>query len=142
MSVAVRIEEYLSEDQMREIAIEEWRRICREACNGHQERIISNIAHDVVATMVAEALGDTALEQIKAKAVSVIEGLTEFTVFRRPDAWDRGPSPAYTALMDAVKSNKDLIDKKVGQCIGQLSKRDALEIIKAGVVQINPKVGA
>jgi len=138
---AVRIEDYLTEDQMREIAIEEWRRICSEACNGHQERIISNVAHDVVVTMVAEALGETALEQIRAKAVSVIENLTEFTVFKRPDAWDRGPSPAYAALMDAVKNNKDLVDKKVGQCIAQLSKRDALEIIKSGVVQINPKAG-
>lgn len=142
MSIAIRIEDYFTEDQMREIAIEEWRSICREACNGHQERIISNVAHDVVVTMVADALGDTALEQIKAKAVSVIENLTEFTVFKRPDAWDRGPSPAYTVLMEAVKSNSALVDKKVGQCIGQLSKRDALEIIKAGVVQINPKAGA
>lgn len=139
---AARIEDYLSEDQMREIAIEEWRRICREACNGHQERIISNVAHDAVVSMVAEALGEAALEQIRTKAVSVIEGLTEFTVFKRPDAWDRGPSPAYTTLMEAVKANKELIEKKVGQCIGQLSKRDALEIIKAGVVQINPKAGA
>lgn len=142
MSLAIRIEDYLSEDQMRDIAIEEWRSICREACNGHQERIISNVAHDVVISMVAEALGDTALEQIRAKAISVIENLTEFTVFKRPDAWDRGPSPAYSALMDAVKANSELVNKKVGQCIGQLSKRDALEIIKAGVVQINPKAGA
>lgn len=141
MNVSLRIEDYLTEGQMSDIAIEEWRRICREACNGHQERIISNVAHDVVVTMVAEALGETALEQIRAKAVSVIENLTEFTVFKRPDAWDRGPSPAYAVLMEAVKANRELVDKKVGQCIGQLSKRDALEIIKAGVVQINPKVG-
>lgn len=139
---AVRIEDYLSKDQMREIAVEEWRSICRRACNGHQERIISNIAHDVVEAMVAEALGDHALEQIRSKAIAVIDDLSSFTVFKGPDAWDRGPSPAYTALMDAVKSNRDLIAKKVGQCIGQFSKRDALEIIKAGVVQINPKVGA
>ena len=138
----VRIEDYLTEDQMREIAIEEWRRICSEACHGHQERIISNVAHDVVVTMVAEALGETALEQIRAKAIAVIDDLSSFTVFKRPDAWDRGPSPAYAVLMEAVKANRELVDKKVGQCISQLSKRDALEIIKAGVVQINLKVGA
>lgn len=141
MSVAIRIEDYLTEDQMREIAVEEWRRICREACNGHRERIIGNIAHEVVEAMVAEALGESAMDQIKTKAIALIDDLSVYSVFKRPDAWDRGPSPAYSTLMDAVKSNRNLIDKKVGQCIGQLSKRDALEIIKAGVVQINPKAG-
>lgn len=142
MSVANRIEDYLTEEQMREIAIDEWRRICREACNGHQERIMSNIAHDVVSELVDESLGDKADQMIRDRALALIDELSVFTVFKRPDAWDRGPSPAYTVLMDAVKANRALVDKKVGQCISQLSKRDALEIIKAGVVQINPKVGA
>lgn len=134
----IRIEDYLSEDQMREIAIEEWRRICGEACNGHRERIIGNIAQEVVVRMVADALGDDAAEQIKAKAVATIDSLTEFSVFRRPDAWDRGPSPAFIVLMEAVKANSDLVNEKVRQCIKQLSKREALEIIKSGTVQINP----
>ena len=62
------IEKYLTEDQMREIAIEEWRSMCRAACNGHVERIISNIAHDVATAMVVEALGEGANELIRDKA--------------------------------------------------------------------------
>lgn len=134
----VRIADYLSEVQMRDIAIETWRDICREACKGNAERIISNIGHDVACQMVAEALGETAHAQIRDKAIDVITDLSAHLVFRRPDAWDRGPTPAYTALMDAVKANSDLIDKKVRDAINQLSKREALEIIKSGTVQINP----
>lgn len=132
------ISDYLSEPEMREIAIEEWRRMCREACDGNAERIIANIARDVAVSMVAESLGDGADELIRAKAVERIRNLSEFTVFRGPDAWDRGPSPAYTVLMDAVVANRDLVEQRVREAIHQLSKRDAIEILKAGVIQINP----
>lgn len=134
----MQIEKYLTEDQMREIAIEEWRSMCREACNGNAERIISNIGHEVATAMVVEALGDGANELIRDKAVEVIGNMSEFMVFRRPDAWDRSATPAYTVLMDAVKANKDLVNDKVRQCIGQLSKREALEVLKSGTIQINP----
>lgn len=134
----INLDNYLSEAQKREIAIDTWREMCREACKGNAERIIGNIGHDVAVQMVSEALGDDANELIKAKAIEVIDKLSEFSVFRRPDAWDRGPTPAFNVLMDAVKANSDLVDKKVRECISQLSKREALEIIKSGTVQINP----
>ncbi len=131
------ISKHLNEEEMREIAIEEWRQICRDACKGNAERIIENIGHAVATSMVSEALGETANEKIRDKAIEVIGKLSEFTVFRRPDAWDRGPAPAYTVLMDAVKANTDLVDKKVREAISQLSKREALEIIKSGKITIN-----
>jgi hypothetical protein len=132
------IADYLTEDQMREIAIDEWRRICREACNGNAERIIENIGHEVATQMVAEALGEDANAMIRDKAIEVIGRISEHMVFRRPDAWDRGPTPAFTVLMDAVRANSHLVDKKVREAIAQLSKREALDIIKSGVVQIAP----
>lgn len=135
----INFKEYLTEDQMHEIAVEEWRKMCREACKGDAERIIENIAYGTVTKLVAEALGDNANELIRDKAVEIISNLSEFTVFRRPDAWDRGPTPAFTVLMDAVKDNSDLVSNKVREAIHQLTKRDAIEIIKAGKIQINPK---
>ncbi|MNL35609.1 hypothetical protein D3C87_1576520 [compost metagenome] len=136
------IREYLSEDQMKDIAIDEWRRICREACNGNSERIIGNIAHEVVTAMVSEALGDDANEQIKSKAIALIDDLSVYSVFKRADAWDRGESAAYSVLMEAVSANRDLVDAKVRSCINNLSKREALEVIKSGVIQINPSRAA
>jgi hypothetical protein len=141
-TIEIDIRNYLSEDTMQQVALDMWRDMCREACKGNAERIIENIGHSVATSMVAEALGEDAMERIKAKAVNVIDDLTAHTVFRRPDAWDRGPTPAFTALMDAVKANSPLIDKKVRECIAQLSKREALEIIKAGTLQINPSKAA
>lgn len=129
-------EKYLTEEEMREIAIKEWREVCREACSGNAERIMSNIAHDVVASMVDDSLGDGSRELIRAKAIEAIHKLSEFTVFRRADAWGRGESPAYKALMESVVSKKNLIDKKVEHAINTISKRDALDIIKAGKVTI------
>lgn len=142
MTEADFIGRYLSEDEKREIAIETWRQMCREACAGNAERIIGNIGHEVAIQMVSEALGDDANDLIRDKAVEVIGNLSEFSVFRRPDAWDRGPTPAFTVLMDAVKANRDLVDKRVRECIHQLSKRDAVEILKSGTIQINPSRAA
>jgi hypothetical protein len=132
------IDQHLTEGQKREIAVEEWRAMCREACKGNPERIIENIGHAVATKMVAEALGDDANEQIKAKAVDVIADLSVFSVFRKKDVWDREETPAFKVLSEAVKANSDLVNKKVRECIGQLSKREALEIIKSGVIQITP----
>ena len=137
-AASIRIEDYLSESDMREIAIDTWRSMCREACNGNAERIIENIGHSVAVAMVSEALGDTADQMIRDKAVKVINELSEFTIFRRPDAWDRGPSSAYTVLMDAVKNNSGLVDKKVREAIHNLTKREALEILKSGKIAIHP----
>ena len=139
--MSVDVSDYLTDAQMRDIAIETWREMCREACKGNAERIIGNIGHEVAVQMVADALGNDANELIKVKAIDVIGKLSEFSVFRRPDAWDRGPTPAFNVLMDAVKANSDLVNKKVRECISQLSKREALEIIKSGIVQINPGAG-
>lgn len=136
------ISQHLSEEQMKEIAIDEWRRVCREACNGNAERIIGNIAHEVVTAMVSEALGEDANEQIKAKAIALIDDLSAYSVFKRADAWDRGESPAYAVVQEAVKANRDLVEAKVRSCISNLSKREALDIIKSGVVQINPSKAA
>lgn len=129
-------DKYLTQEEMRDIAIQEWREMCREACKGNAERIMSNIAHDVVASMVDDSLGDGSRELIRAKAIEAIYKLSEFTVFRRADAWDRGESPAYKVLMESVSSQKNLIDKKVEHAINTISKKDALEIIKSGKLTI------
>jgi heterodisulfide reductase subunit B len=139
-SAEINIDDYLSEEERRAIAVDVWRGMCAAACDGNAERIISNIGYDVAARMVSEALGEDANELIKAQAIEVIGTLSEFTVFRRPDVWDREASPAYKTLMDAVKANSDLVEKKVRECIAQISKREALEVIKASTLTI--KTGA
>lgn len=138
MQAVVQIENYLTEDQKREIAIDEWRRMCREACEGNAERIMANIAYKVVHQMIDESLGDGAAEKIKSKALEVIDEMSVFSVFREPDAWHRGASPAYKTLSDAVVNARPLVEKKVSELIHQLTKQEALSILKSGVIQINP----
>lgn len=136
------IEKYLTPDEMRNIAIEEWRSMCRSSCGGSAERIISNIGHHVARSIVDEALGPDALVQIAAKATEVISNLSEFTVFRKPDAWDRGPSPAYVMLNDALKEHQGALNEHVGKLVRQVSKGELLEIMRAGHVTIEAKGGA
>lgn len=132
------VDEYLSEDQKREIAIDVWRKMCAKACEGDAERIMANIAYHVAAPIVDECLGEDAKDKISARVVEIISQLTEFSVFRRPDAWDREPSPAYRMLMQAVVDNRELVEEKVRGALHNLSKREALEILKSGKILINP----
>lgn len=134
----IEIDKYISEEEKRWIAIEEWRKMVREACKGNAERIMGNIAHDVVGKMVDEALGENANRIIADKAIAVIDELSVYSVFRRADAWDRAESPAYKALMDAVVANADIVNDRVRAAIRNISKKEALEVLKSGVIQINP----
>lgn len=134
----LKIENYLSESKMRDIAVEEFRTICREKFSSEGERILGNVGYAVARSLVIEALGDKADELIAEKAIEVINKLTDYSVFKKPDVWDHGSTPAYQTLQAAVLANKDLLNKKVRECISQLSKRDALEVMKSGIITIAP----
>lgn len=130
------ITKHLSDEQMREIAEDEFREMCRGYFNDNKSAAISNVAHRIVKDMVAEVLGEDADQVIRDKALEVINDLSQFTVFRGPDLWDRSPTPAWRVLMQAVEDNQDIVEAAVKKHLHNLSKRDALEVIKASKLTI------
>ena len=109
MEYNINIEDYLTEDQIKQIIVTELRiKIKKDA-----ERILNNCAFYVVFRAVDEALDGGAFNLIRDKAKDVIKNLGSFEVFRKKDAWGKEDSIAYKELQKAMEENKPLIHEKV-----------------------------
>ena len=130
------IEKHLTREQMTEIAEEEFRKMCREYFERNQSVAIGNVIYPVVRKLVSEVLGEDADDLIREKAIEVIEGLSSYTVFHAPNIYDKQASPAWLLLQKVVTENKDALESAVQHHIHNLSKFDALEIIKSSKLTI------
>lgn len=130
------ISRHLSDEQMTEIAAEEWRRMCRDYFTRNHATAIGNITYPMVRELVSEVLGGDADQVIRDKALEVINGLSSYTVFHEPNVYDTKPSPAWALLMKAVEDNREVVEERVRHHLHNLSKNDALEIIKSAKLTI------
>ena len=120
---------YLAEDELREIAEQEFREVIRNKANKDLERIINNSAYSVVWKAVDESLDNEAINILKQKVVDIIGNMSEFTVFSKPNAWDRKENTAYGILVQTVRDNSDVLDIKVKDQINTLSKTQISKIV-------------
>lgn len=131
------VQRHLSAETMAEIAADEWRSICRDyfARIGHTVAI-GNVAYPIVRQAVDEALGGNAAQLISEKALEVINGLSSYTVFHAPDIYDNRPSKSWELLQKAVAENQDALRERIAHHIHNMSKSEALMIIKASKLTI------
>ena len=133
----IKVEDYLSTEDMRQIASDAFTEAMRDKISEDMDRILANAAYRVVWQKVDEILGESSDELIAKKAIEVINDLTAFIVFRQPDRW--GPANhCWDVVVAAVRKNTDMVDAAVKKAIHNLSKREALEVIKSGSIQITP----
>lgn len=114
------IEDYLTDDEKKDIAKQVWKEKLSAKFEKDQERIISNAAYEIVSTMCDEVtpnFNSLLVEKVKG----VITGLTAHTVFDKPDAWDRDGNSSYHLLKDIVASKKERINNKVDNIIDSLN---------------------
>lgn len=123
------ISKYLTEDEMRDIAEQEFRDMIRNKSSKDLERIISNSAYQVVWKAVDESMDNEAINILKQKVVEIIGDMTEFNVFAKPNAWDRKENTAYGILVQTVRDNSDVLDIKVKDQINTLSKTQISKIV-------------
>ena len=125
----IKVEDYLSTEELRQIAADAFTEAMRNKISEDLDRILSNAAYHAVWQKVDEI--------IAKKAVEVINDLTTFSVFRAPDRF--GPSNhCWDVVVASVRKNSDLVDAAVKKAIHNLSKSEAIEILKSGVIQISP----
>lgn len=124
----INFEDYLSDSEMQDIIREEFRNIARQKAKDDFERILSNIAYNMVWDAVEECFDENAKEYLKEKVKSIISNMTDFEVFRTPNAWGRPANSPYETLCNAVKENKELLDEKVKESIANLTKKDMKKV--------------
>ena len=130
-------ERYLTDSQMAEIAAEEWRAMCRTYFASAGPLVaIKNVAYSAVKQAVDEALGGSADKLIAEKAIGIINDLSTYVVFHAPDVWDKEPSESWKVLQRVVRENEDLVRDQIRRHIHNISKADALAIIKSAKLTI------
>lgn len=134
------IEKHLSEEERKQIAIEEWRSMLREVYSSSPERIVSNLGHYAARALIDDVVGADDSVKIREGVEKAISNITEWSVFRRADRWDANESPAYKMLMEAVREHKDTLDKRVGEVLEEVSLYEVMEVLKSGTITINPQI--
>lgn len=131
--ITINISDYLSEDEMKEIAREKFGEIIeRQFSDENQtERIISNTAYGMVFKRVDEVFGGKAeLEKmILEKVIEQINKLSSFHIFRHEDVWGRATSPAEKIIHQAVADNAELISAGVSEALRTLPNKIVKEAI-------------
>lgn len=120
----INITDYLSDDDIREIAAGEIRRSVELYMRDENnfKRIITNAAYGIVWDKVDEVGGETIEDYLPAKVREIIEKLTAFDIFKKPNAWDRETNSGYQILERCLIENKPLISEKVVQAINTAPK--------------------
>lgn len=117
MEMQIKVEDYLSREDITEMI----RYQLNVAIRKDAERILSNTAYAVVFEAVDKALDNEAKDIIKEKTLDIINKLSEFTLFRRADAWGAKASVGQEIVDKALVDNTATIYKRVESIIAELN---------------------
>ena len=125
----INIQDYVTEDDMRRIAEEEFRAMCRRSTTENFERILSNAAYAMVHKEVDEVFDAGMAKTVKTKAIKIIQDFNAYSVFRAPDAWDRQASKGWTHMQAAIDGAKPLIDEKIESYVRDMPEETLRELV-------------
>lgn len=120
----IKFEDYLSEGEQRQIVADVFREQCLQKFTQDSERIFSNAAYSIVTKLVDEQMNGKMVELITENTIKIINSLREYTVFKRPDAWDKGSSEAYKLLQKVVVESEPLLKEKIQAIINNLEETE------------------
>ncbi len=122
--ITINIDDYLSDEEKRQIARDEFRAACASRSAADFERILSNAAYDLVRKEVDAAFDGDMVDTVRANALKVIRELSSFTVFNRPNAWDTEASKGWTYLQEAIEAAKPAMAERVLAIIAEMDGDD------------------
>lgn len=119
--VEINIDNYLSEQDKKEIAANWFRDVLAAQFRENPERIISNAAYFSISQecdKIVPEFQDLLVQKVK----EVITKLTASTVFDKPNAWDRDRdgNSSYHLLKSVVLSKRERLENKVNKIIDEL----------------------
>lgn len=121
----INIEDYLSENEIKEIVEEEFRDRIKELFRKEAAttRIISNLGYYNTFKIIEEVVPDFK-ELIKEQTKKQCQNISSYSVFRKKDEFRREDSLAQKYLEEAVEDNKEIINEKVVEILKKLNEQD------------------
>lgn len=130
------VRDYLGEEEMREIAREQFSRAVERQLSSslEVERVISNIAYETVWRAVDDAVGEDAKALVAAKIPSVIDSLSCYNVFREADKFLREEKSVGQRILDeVVAENRPAIEARVREVIDGIDANRLREHIRDAI---------
>lgn len=122
----IKIEDVMSIEEIKEIARESFITAIQKRMNIDCERILTNHAYHICEDYINMHLTNEQKELIKDNVTSIINNMTEYSIFRQPNHWDHG-SVACDILIESVRSNQEKIKEKVTEIITNFNYAEKLE---------------
>ena len=132
--MTIDVSDYLDERDMREIVREQFALAVKERIGrgGAVDAMIANIAHRTVWEAVDDIIGEDAKALIAAKVPDAIRDISTYTVFREEDngVFRRDASAGQKILEEVVVENRALIEQRVREIIGEISRYQLMDEIR------------
>jgi hypothetical protein len=128
----INIDDCLTEEQKREIVIEQYRLAVAANMKTEKDiqRILSNAGFNAVYSIIDECFDGSSKEIIRTKINEILNDLSSYNIFNKPDAWSRETNSAYDYLQQCIEENKDVIRDKVVQLLDEQTARACKQDVK------------
>lgn len=126
----IEIENYLSDDEIRQIVEEEFRNRIKSLFRTEKEitRIVTNLGYYNTFKIIENEVPNFK-ELIKEQTKKQCENISSYSVFRKKDAFESENSLAQDYLEEAVKENKEIINKRVVEIMNSIDNQDLADEI-------------
>ena len=121
----INFKDYLSDEEIKEIIIDELRKEAREHfCNEKEfTRILTNISYYELWNKIEEEVPNSQ-DIIKEKVKEKLNEISSYDILRKKAEFNDSNSLAYDILEKYVDENKNIIENKVKNIFNELSKTD------------------
>ena len=122
MDIKIEIEDYLDEQEIKEICKDAlYQKIREDMRKLNVNDIIANISNAEVEAMVDTYVGedDFCKREIPKKVRELIEKLSSYTIFRKADVWERENSIAYDIMQEECRASRPRIKARIEKIIDE-----------------------
>ena len=121
----IKVEDYLTEDEIKEIVKEEVRSQVR--CHNERDfkRILINASYKWFQDLISETMGDDFNVQIEEEVKKVLSEVSSFNVIRDGDFGEK-PSKAYKLIQEYTDKHKEVLENRVKFLLENMSEYDIL----------------
>lgn len=133
MKVEININDYISEEEKKDIAKDVFRQQIKtqlfKSADGtiqsdaEIQRIIGNISHEIVFKEVQKYIPDYKT-LIDKKVKQILSKDLSYHVFRKKDAWEKKESLAISFLNEEIKANEKVFKEKIRETIANYDLSD------------------
>ena len=121
----IKVDDYLTEDEIKDIVIDEVRSNVRSRNEENLTRIIKNASHYWFHDIVSEVMGENFNEKIEEQVKEILSKVSSYTIIR-DGSYGEKPSKAYLLMQEYVEKHKSILENRVKEKIENLSEIDVL----------------